>query len=149
MDERPEPERTRREGVASIPITLADGHAWGLALPSPRLRPKVIVSVDPLARPVETIRVETVLGYPLEIRRLIDDLRSACERGTADCQYDTLIRLASALIQRAHEIGPADVASLLKVGLDDLPSLVGSVLWIVTGEYLETPDSSRKNDVDA
>jgi hypothetical protein len=148
MDERPEPERTRCEGIPSIPITLADGQVWGLALPSPRLRPKVVASVDPLGRPIETIRVETVLGYPLEIRRLIDDLRTTCEGGTAEHQYDTLIRLASALIRRAHEIGLADAVSLLKVGLDDLPSLVGSVLWVVTGECLETPDSSRKNDVD-
>jgi hypothetical protein len=148
MDERPNPNpnQTRREGVAGFSITLADGNSWRLAMPSTRLRPKVIKGVDSLGRPTETIQVETEFGYPLEIRRLIDDLRAACEIETAERQYESLIRLAAALICRAHEIELGEAVSLLELELDDLPRLVEAVLSVVTGECLDNAGSSRKSD---
>src|SRR4051794_24212264 len=148
MDERPNPNRTRREGVDGFSIILADGNIWRLALPSPRLRPKVIKGVDSLGRPTQSIEVETEVGYPLEIRRLIGDLRSACELETAERQYETLIRLAAALICRAHEIDLGEAASLLELELDDLPRLVEAVLSVVTGDRLENKASIRKSDRD-
>ena len=57
MDIPPSPDPTRRAGVRAFPIRLADGQAWGLALPSVRLRPEVEPGVDSLGRPTETIRV--------------------------------------------------------------------------------------------
>ena len=148
MDDRPTPDRTRREGIATFPITLADGNDWGLSLPSPRLRPLVVGGVDSLGRPTETIRVVTEFGYPVEIRRLVDDLRSACEQPAADRQYEALIRLTAALIRRAHDIDLTEAASLLELGVDDLPHLVEAVLSVVTGECLEDPVSPRKSNID-
>ena len=148
MDERPTPERTRREGIATFSITLADGNEWGLTLPSPRLRLMVVGGVDALGRPTETIRVATEFGYPLEIRRLVDDLRFACEQPGAERQYEALVRLAVALIRRAHDINPSEAASLLELGVDDLPRLVEAVLSVVTGECFENPVSPRRSDVD-
>jgi hypothetical protein len=148
MDTRPTPARTRREGIAAFPITLADGNDWGLSLPSPRLRLTVVGGVDPLGRPTETIRVATEFGYPLEISRLVDDLRSACEQPAAERQYETLIRLAAALLRRAHDIDLTEAASLLELEIDDLPRLVETVLSVVTGECLDNPVSPRKSDID-
>lgn len=149
MNERPAPDRIRREGIATFPITLADGNDWGLALPSPRLRLVVVEGVNFLGRPTETIQVTTEFGYPLEIRQLVNNLRSACEQPTARAQYDALIRLAIALIRRAHEIDLREAASLLEVGVNDLPRLVEVVLSVVTGECLDHPVFPRKSDVDA
>jgi hypothetical protein len=144
MDDQPTPDLTRREGVRAFPITLADGNDWGLALPSTRLRPRFEVGVDALGRSAEIIRVEAVFGYPLEIRRLVDALRSACEGDDEEPRYETLFRLAAALIRRAHDIDLPTAASLLELDVDNLPRLVEAVLSVVTGECQENPESSRK-----
>jgi hypothetical protein len=148
MDDQPTPDVTRREGVRAFPVTLSDGNDWGLALPSTRLRPRVELGVDVLGRPTEIIRVEAEFGYPIEIRRLVDDLRSACEGDEEEPRYDTLFRLAATLIRRAHDIDLATAASLLELDVDDLPRLVEVVLSVVTGECLENPASPRKANVD-
>ena len=108
-------------------------------MPSPRLRLVVVGGVDTLGRPDETIQVASEFGYPLEIRRLVDDLRSACEQPAAERQYEALIRLAAALLLRAHDIDLMEAASLLEMGVDELPRLVEAVLSVVTGECPEDP----------
>jgi hypothetical protein len=148
MDERSLSDRTRRAGVESASIALADGNVWGLALPSARIKPVVAQSVDGLGRPIETIHVETEYGYPIEIRRLIDDLRAACEQGSAEWQHEALFRLAAALIRRVHDLELEELAGLLEIGLEDLPDFVATVLSVVTGSYLENADSSRKKEAD-
>ena len=149
MDDQPTPDLTRIEGIRAFPVTLADGNEWELALPSTRFRPRVEEGVDALGRPSELIRVEAEFGYPVEIRRLVDDLRSACEGVEEGPRYEALFRLAVALLRRAHAIDRARAASLLEVDLDDLPRLVEVVLSVVTGECPENPASERKVDVDA
>ena len=149
MDDQTNPVLTRREGVRALPITLADGQEWGLALPSTRLKPRVEASVDDLGRPTELIRVEAEFGHPLAIRRLVDGLRSACERDEDEPRYEALSRLAAALIRRAHDIDLATAASLLELDLDDLPRLVEGVLTAATGGCPENPVPPRKADVDA
>ncbi len=148
MDDRPTPDRTRREGVEAFPIILADGNAWGLSLPSPRLRPRVLRGLDALGRPTEAICVSAEFGHPIAIRRLVDGLRSACEAGGADRQYEALILLAAALIRRAHDIDLEFAASLLELGVDELPRLVEAVLGVATGNCPEDPAPPRKNDAD-
>jgi hypothetical protein len=149
MDDQPTPDLTRRGGVRAFPITLADGNDWGLALPSTRLRPRVEVGVDPLGRPAEILRVEAEFGYPIEIRRLVDALRSACEGDEEEPRYETLFRLAATLIRRAHDIDLPTAASLLELDVEDLPRLVEVVVSVVTGASLESPASTRKANVDA
>jgi hypothetical protein len=148
MDDRLDPILTRRTNVEVLLTTLADGNCWGLALPSSRLRPKVVHGVDILGRPTETIEVVAEFGYPLEIRRRIDDLRLACEQEPAEMQWEALIRLAAALLRRAHDIEPADAARLLELEVDDLAEFVETVLSTITGTCLETPVSVRKGDGD-
>jgi hypothetical protein len=142
------PNRSRREGVEAFSITLADGNPWGFALPSPRLRPDVIEGVDGLGRPSKTIRLVSEFGYPLEIRRLIDDLRFACDQGEPERQFEALILLAAALICRAHDIDLWVAASLLEMGVDDLPGFVETVLSVVSGECPVRPAAMRKGAVD-
>ncbi len=148
MDERPTPDSTRRGGVRALPIALADGQLWGLALPSPRLRPRVERGVDALGRPTEEVRVAAEFGHPIEIRLLVADLRAACDGDREDRRYQALVRLAAALIRRAHDVDLATAASLLELDVDDLPGLVEAVLSAATGEGLEGPDSPRTENVD-
>jgi hypothetical protein len=148
MDTSTLPNRTRCEGIEAHFIRLADGNSWGLALPSTRLRPEVIEGVDNLGRPSRTIRLVSEFGYPLQIRRLINDLRAACDQGTPEWQYEALFRLAAALICRAHDIDLDLAASLLELGIDDLPRFVDSVLSVASGECSLNPEATRKGEVD-
>jgi hypothetical protein len=148
MDTPISPDCTRHEGVEALSILLADGNRWGLALPSPRLRPEVIEGVDRLGRPSTKVRLVSEFGYPLEIRRLIDDLRSACDQGDSERQFEALIRLAAALICRAHNIDLKLAASLLEMGVDDLPGFVETVLLVVSGECPVNSGATRMGKVD-
>ena len=141
------PDRTRREGVEAFPVRLADGRAWGLALPSPRLRPEVVRGVDELGRPAPSIRLVSEFGYPLEIRRFIEGLRSSCEFGDQERQFEALICVAAALVRRAHEIDLTEAIALLELGVEDLPGFVEVVLAVVSGDLVH-PDGSRKEGVD-
>ena len=143
MNELMNPESSRRDGIAAFPIILADGQPWGFALASSRFKPEVVPGVDDLGRPVEIVRVVTEVGYPLAIRRQIDELRCSCESGEAQGQYEALIRLAMSLLRRAHDLEPRVAASLLEVGAEDLPDFVNALLSVVTGDCLETLGSPR------
>jgi hypothetical protein len=136
MDSPVSPDHSRREGVEALLIPLADGNRWGLALPAIRLRPEVMEGVDDLGRPSRMIRLASEFGYPVEIRRLIDELRSACNQDRQDRQFEALIRLAAALIRRAHDIDEEMAVSLLELDVDDLPGFVEAVLSVVSGECL-------------
>jgi hypothetical protein len=149
MDERPTPDPTRRQGVRALSITLADGNEWGLALPSTRLRPRVERGLDALGRPIESIRVAAEFGHPVEIRRLVAALRSACQGDQERRRYEALIHLAVALIRRAHEIDLTTAVSLLELDVEDLPRLIEAVLSAVTGKCSEGLESPRKANLDA
>jgi len=144
MDTSTSPNSTRRDGVDAFPVTLADGNQWGLALPSPRLRPEVIETVDRLGRPSTSIRLISESGYPREIRRFIDELRSACDLGEPDQQFLAFFQLATALIRRAHDIDLKQAANLLEIGVNELPAFVDLVLSVVSGDCSIKPEVSRK-----
>ena len=141
------PDRTRRQGVEASSIVLADGNRWGFALPTPRLRPEIVEGVDCLGRPSQSIRLVSEYGYPLEIRRHTDLLRSACERGEPDRQFEALIRLAAALLCRAHVIEVAEAVTLLEIAEDELPAFVEAVLSIISGNCPGGSDSVRKGEI--
>lgn len=145
MDDQPTPEATRRDGIHALPVLMADGRGWGLAMPSTRLRPEVVEGVDELGRPTRSIQVVAEFGYPPEIRRLVDVLRSELD----DVQrYDAFFALALALLRRAHDLDLRDAASLLEVDVDDMARFVEVVLLIVSGECLEDPGPPRKDQAD-
>ena len=141
-------DRSRRDGIDALSIPLADGNHWGLALPSTRLRPETIEGFDGLGRPSKTVRLSLGFGYPPEIRKLIQDLRSACEQAEPVRRYDALIRLAAALVRRAHEIDQESAMSLLEMGVDELPGLVEAVLSVVSGRRPLDSGPMRKVDHD-
>jgi hypothetical protein len=144
----PSPERTRREGVEVAPVRLADGQAWGLALPSLRWKPEVVERIDPLGRPTRSIRLVPGSDYPLEIRRLVAELRSACKRGRPRRRYEAFIALASALVRRAHDIDRSEAIALLELEDQELPGLVEAVLAVVSEASPPDPPASRKGEVD-
>jgi hypothetical protein len=148
MDEQRLPDKTRREGVESVPIQLADGNFWGLALPRTRVKPRVVTGVDMLGRPIESIQIATEFCYPLQIRRLIEELRFSAESGTAEGQHQALFRLAASLVRSAHDLELEEVVELLEMDLKDLPTFIRTVLSVVTGEYFETTDSPGEKETD-
>lgn len=143
MSKRPAPEATRLPDVPSRPIRLADGNTWGFALPSRRLIPSVVRTTDPLGRTIESISAWVETGYPLEIRRLWDDLRRAHETGSPAPHYEAFLALAISLLRRAHDISPAEARELLSVADEEWPRLVDEILAIVTSTRAETSSPSN------
>jgi hypothetical protein len=136
------PDLSRREGVSARLIRLADGNDWGFSRPTVRLIPKVITELDRLGRPVERITVEIAFGYPLDVQRLIDGVRSACECGSVSQQYEAFFSMATAILLRVHEISRATACELLAVSEHDLPRLVQEIMAVVS----ETDRTSETNN---
>lgn len=131
MTETPTPDSSRRDGIPVRPIRLADGRDWGFSRPTARLSPAVHAGQDRLGRPVERISVATGFGYPLEISRMIEAVRAACDRGSIAQQYEAFFFLASSLLRRAHEIDMATACELLSVSEGELSLLVREVMAVV------------------
>jgi hypothetical protein len=87
---------------------------------------------DELGRPVERVSVDIGFGFPVEIRRLLDRVVSACEGGTTSDQYAAFFSLAAALLCRTHDVSLTTACDLLAVPEDELPLLVGAVMAIVS-----------------
>ena len=146
MSERLSPNLTRREGVATHPIRLADGEEWGIARPAVRLFPKVNTEVlDRLGREVECIAVDAGFGYPLEVERLVDRVRIACAEGSTQEQYAAFFTLASQLLVRAHELTLEDACELLSVSEDQLLRLVREVMSVVA--EVDVPEKAKSVEV--
>lgn len=108
----PGPEETRDAGVPAVEVVLADGNAWGLALPGPRLHPITETQVDPFGRPQTRVGLVTRVGYPIGIWRLWDAVRAASEGGESGLR-DAVRGLAVALLRMAHEIDEEEAEALL------------------------------------
>jgi hypothetical protein len=111
-------------------IRLADGHEWGFAAQTRRLFPSVVESVDSLGRRTESIAVRPGFGYPLEIKRQLDDFRTACGEESIEEQYQAFFSLAITLLCSVHEIDRSTACILLTVDDTDLPRLITEVLSI-------------------
>ena len=134
----PKPESTRAATIPARLLRLADGQSWGLALPAPRYQPEVVPGFDPLGRPTESIRLVARVGYPCDIERLVDELRSACLHAGPDSagegqRFDALMCLAEALLRRAHDLSREDAVALLDLDGEGLINLVDAVLETVAG----------------
>lgn len=141
MPEPITPDSTRRDEIPSRPVRLADGADWCFARPTVRLFPAVVTAIDPLGRPVERVSVGIGFGYPAEVRRLVDAVRSACTRGTVREQYEAFFAMAACLLRRAHAISLRAACDLLSVSEDELPRLVREVMAVVS-EGEGVPDST-------
>lgn len=128
----PDPQRSRRQSVPARPVVLADGQAWGLALPGLRYNPKLEQDANRIDGTAESLQIGVRVGYPWAIERLIDRLDSTARAPlgpTGDQErFDALMALASALLQRAHELEPAEVAALLTLDGSGSARLVDAVL---------------------
>lgn len=135
------PDSTRRCHVAARPIRLADGALWGFERPTDRFFPMVVTDLDRLGRPAERVTLGTEFGYPLEVQRLIDGVRSACECESVGRQYEAFFTLAVCLLRRAHDISFATACDLLSVSEAELPQLVREVMAVVS-EAGRTPEAN-------
>ena len=145
MNDSPTPDTTRRDGVRSRPVRLADGGDWGLMLPSVRLTPMILADLDTLGRPVTRVAVKVGFGYPTEIQSLIDALRDSCPRGTVEQQYEAFFALSVALLCQAHEISSALACTLLSVSEGELTRLVRDVVAVIT-ESQDTSAATQMED---
>ncbi len=143
MSKRPAPEATRLPDVPIRPLRLADGNTWGFALPSLRLIPSVVRTTNSLGQTTESVSARVETGYPLEIRRLWDDLRRAHETDSPAPHYEAFFALAVSLLRRAHDISPSDARELLSVADEEWPRLVDEILAIVTSTRAETSSPSN------
>jgi hypothetical protein len=127
MSERLTPELTRREGIFTQPIRLADGREWGIALPTVTLMPRVVVSTDEFGRQSELVSVDVGFGYPSEIEALCRSVQAASASGPVQEQYTAFFSLAAAVLRRAHDISLEAALQLLEVSGDELPALVRTI----------------------
>lgn len=119
---------TRRDGVAVIEVVLADGDAWGLALPTPRRYPIVIRETDRFGRPLVRIEIGTAIGYRLEIRREWEAVVTACRDGLADGESVAFRRLVASLILAAHDVDRPTAEALLDPRRVDLGRIAGVLI---------------------
>jgi hypothetical protein len=133
MSDLPDPDQTRRRHIASRPITLADGRAWGFAEPTTLIMPIIGRDGDIAGRPIGSIAIRSTFGYPLEVSRPLEALKLALENGSAEGQHEAFHTLASAMLRRAHEIDQSSASALLCVSAEDLPRLVHEVVSVALG----------------
>lgn len=132
MAERPTPQSTRREGIPSQSIRLADGELWGFSKPTICLSPKVVKSLDVMGRAREKICVELGFGFPCAIERLIENLQASREHGSTKEQYEAFFELAVRLLRRCHDLSQEFACELLAVSEEELPFLVEMVMSLVS-----------------
>jgi hypothetical protein len=133
MSELPTPHSTRRDGIPVRLIRLADGADWGFATPTTLLVPRFEPRNDEFGRSTNRVVVELAFGYPLATRRLIENVRSICEQGSAVEQYAAFMDLAISMLCRAHDISLPTACELLTVPTDQLPRLAKEVLATAFG----------------
>lgn len=109
----PNPEQTRVEDVPVIEVELADGNTWGFALPGPRLQPLVRYESDTFGRHRVRLELAACVGYPIEIRRLCEELVLACRGDDAAHSRDVFLGLSAALLRAAHDVDAAEASALL------------------------------------
>ena len=138
----PTPEETRDEDVPAIEVELADGRIWSLALPGPRLYPVTHREVDPFGRPQVRIELETRVGYPLEVRRLWDEIVGVLRSENARPR-EPFRRLAIALLRMAHEVEPEEAEALLNPARVDLGRLAETFIPAAFGDSVPTRPGER------
>jgi hypothetical protein len=126
-------ERTRREGVSAVEIILADGESWGLALPSRRLYPITRLETDAFGGRKTCIDLVIRIGYPIEMRRLCDELAFACRYHAAAQVRDAFRRLAIALLLYVHDLEPTESEVLLDPSRVDFCIIAHALIPVVFG----------------
>jgi hypothetical protein len=138
----PTPEETRDEDVPAVEVELADGRVWGLALPGPRLHPITHREVDPFGRPHVRIELVTRVGYPLEVRRLWDEVVVPLSSENARPR-EPFRRLAIALLRIVHEVGQEEAEALLDPARVDLWQLAETFIPAAFGDSVPTHPGER------
>ncbi len=135
------PDTTRLGGVDALPVRLADGHDWGLARPTLRLKPAVVVETDPWGRSVDRVTVRAERSYPPAVQSLVKGLRAACESGSAGRRYQAFLALTDCLLRSAHDLSPEAARELLQLPQPELPRLVRQVVGLLS-EAGGVPDAT-------
>ncbi len=73
------------------------------------------------------------MAYPLEIRYLVEGLRSKLAAESEIDQYESLFNLAAALLRRGHDIDLDSTASLLAVDVEDFARFARDVIKVAFG----------------
>jgi len=127
-------EETRHDAVPALEVVLADGHAWGLALPSPKRYPIVIHERDALGRAYVRVEVGTRIDYRLQIRRLATSLLATDWQSSEEEQSETFRRFVIALLRTAHDIDQSQAEALLDPRRVDLGRIALVLIPAVFGQ---------------
>lgn len=128
MNPQLSPELTRREGVRALPVRLADGQEWGLALPTTQFEPRFRDSGED-GQPI--IEVLTCPGYAPAIETQIRKLALAFERGDSSGRTVAFLGVASSLLRLAHNLTVQESIPLLIVPRKEIPRLVRETLAVI------------------
>ena len=124
------PADTRDEDVPAVAIELADGNAWGLALPGRRIHSVTRRERDPFGRPRVLVELVTrTSDYPLEVWQLWDSVRAASTDNEFQF-HDALRCLAVAMLRMAHEIEHEEAEALVDLTRVDIERVAETIIPI-------------------
>jgi hypothetical protein len=124
-------DRTRRKGIQTFEVQLADGKLWGFALPGLRLYPIARHESDASGRTKTRIALAARPGYPIEVLRLRGELAAACKVDDADRVVNAFRCLAIALLQSAHDLELTEAKALLDPSRVDLQEIARALIPVV------------------
>jgi hypothetical protein len=132
------PGRERRTDVASLDVELADGNQWGLALPGPRLYPLVRCELDEFGGSLVRIELVRRVGYPLNVRRVWDEVVLASEGDDEARIADAFRRLILSLLHAVHDVPVSEAESLLNRKGVDLGRIARALIPVALGLEVES-----------
>jgi hypothetical protein len=129
------PEVTRND-KQGMPFMLADRQVWNLAVPTIRLRPKVVMEPDerPGFPPTETIEIESRWDYPPRVREKVQELIEAVQSDKEEIAFATILNAAVPLVKLCHEITTEEALSLFEMTPEEMEDLAIGMLRMFRGE---------------
>jgi hypothetical protein len=122
------PEATRRPGVVTRPIRLADGRDWGFVLPSIRLIPTFYDARDEAGRTITAVapRIERML--PPAVQARLSAILAAVDGRAPDALLRAFLSLVVELLLSSHDIDSETAIALLDFDPREFRRLVDEAL---------------------
>ena len=126
----PEPQSSRVEDNPGVPVVLADGLTWFLAIPTVRYRPKLEIfeNTKRIGLTEQKTDLDVFVGYPRSIEKPLKALTDRLAESIESTPVGLVFEVAAEMLRRCHEISRAQALALLEcddVGLVRLIDAIG------------------------
>jgi hypothetical protein len=127
------PETTRRPGVVTRPVRLADGREWGFFLPTLRLIPAFHGMRDETGRSITAVSYRVEANLPLAAQACLDAVMAAGDGVAPEALLRSFLALVAELLLASHDVDPEAVVDLLDLDPREFPRLVDEAFASVRG----------------